>query len=73
MTRLYVGAIAVGAILTPIAHKIATARRGYSTIGGEALIILLLILGVLALKEGTQMIAEIKEIFTKEEEERSWT
>lgn len=49
----------LGAILTPFAHKAATAQRGYFAIGGEFLIIPLLILIVFI---GEQIIKDLQDI-----------
>lgn len=66
MRKLYLIAIIIGAILTPIAHKAATLKRGYKAYGGEIFIIPLLMMMVMAMDEGKGMLAEIKEIFTEE-------
>lgn len=44
MKKVYWFLAMVGVMLTPLAHKFETARRGYSAIGGEFLIIPLLLL-----------------------------
>lgn len=62
----------IGAILTPIAHNAATAQRGYGAIGGEFLIVPLLMIMLLAIDEAKEAIVDMKEIFSEEEEEE-WT
>lgn len=69
MKKLYGTAIALGAILTPIAHKIATANRGYDAIGGEIFIIPLLFMAVFSVDEAKSMTKEIKKIWSEEEKE----
>ena len=44
MKKVYWFLATIGIILTPLAHKFETARRGYSAIGGEFLIAPLLLL-----------------------------
>lgn len=64
-------AFILGAILTPIGHKIATADRGYWAIGGEILIIPLLMIIVLAADQVRERIQETNEVF-REREEKKW-
>ena len=71
MKKLYVIAIILGAILTPMAHKAATSYRGYTAIGGEILLIPLFMLLILAADQAKEVMAEFKEVFNEEEEE--WT
>lgn len=64
-------AFIIGLILTPFAHKAATAQRGYFAVGGEILIIPLLMILVLAADQVKEIINEINEVF-REREEREW-
>lgn len=61
----------IGSILTPLAHEIATSQRGYGAIGGEFLIIPLILIAALAVEQVKEAIGEAKEVF-KEEEVREW-
>lgn len=69
MKRLYLIVAIIGVILTPIAHKVATAQRGYWAIGGEILIVPLFMLIVLAGDQVEEAITEFKEIFRAEDDE----
>ena len=51
MRKIYWFLIAIGLILTPMAHKFETSRRGYVAIGGEFLIIPLLVLVALLIEQ----------------------
>lgn len=51
MRKIYWFLIAIGLILTPMAHKFETSRRGYAAIGGEFLIIPFLALVALLIKQ----------------------
>lgn len=72
MKNKYWIAFIIGAILTPIGHKIATADRGYRAIGGEILIIPLLMIIVLIADQVKERIKETNDYF-KEREEKEWT
>lgn len=61
----------IGSILAPLAHEIATSQRGYGAIGGEFLIIPLILIAALAVEQVKEAIGEAKEVF-KEEEVREW-
>lgn len=67
MKYLYLALI--GSILTPLAHKLATAQRGYGAIGGEFLIIPLLMIIALAMDQVKEVISDVKEVFEDEEVE----
>lgn len=69
MKYLYLALI--GSILTPLAHKLATVQRGYGAIGGEFLIIPLILIAALAVEQVKEAIEEAKEVF-KEEEVKEW-
>jgi len=56
-------------ILTRIAHRIATAERGYEAIGGEFLILPLLIVIAMEMNRVKYMIEEIREVFIEGNEE----
>lgn len=73
MKRFYIIAAILGAILTPIAHKMVTVQRGYRAVGGEFLLIPLFMLIVLAKDQVKYGIEEFKEIFEEEEENRKCT
>lgn len=51
MKKVYWFLATIGIILTPLAHKFETARRGYGAIGGEFLIIPLLVLVALLIEQ----------------------
>jgi len=68
----YLIELIAGALLTPLAHKLATAERGYRAFGGEILTIPLLLILVLAADQIGEIAKEISEIFSEEEEEE-WT
>jgi F0F1-type ATP synthase assembly protein I len=71
MKKRYITLIIIGIILTEMAHKIATAQRGYDAIGGEIFMLPLLLFMGLAVDEGKAMIEEIKETF-KEGDDGKW-
>ena len=52
----------IGSILTPLAHEIATSQRGYGAIGGEFLIIPLILIAALAVEQVKEAIEEAKEV-----------
>lgn len=70
MRKRYIALIILGIILTEMAHKIATAQRGYDAIGGEIFMLPLLLFMGLAVDEGKVMIDEIKEIFEEGDDEK---
>lgn len=51
MKKIYWIAILLGIILTPIAHKFETTKRGYAAIGGEFFIIPFLLILVIMLEQ----------------------
>lgn len=58
---VYIVAVAAGAILTPVAIRTAELQRGYKAIGGEYLIIPLLVLVVYTVQEVKQGIKIFRE------------
>lgn len=72
MENLYLMAIILGAILTPKAHEIATAQRGYFAIGGEILIIPLLLLMTMIGIQIKERIDETNRVFEEREERKRW-
>jgi len=62
MKNIYWVAIIIGGLLTPIAHEIETARRGYNAIGGEFLIIPLLLIVAVLIDQLAYMVRAIKQM-----------
>lgn len=58
--RKYLLALIIGSILTSISHKVATIQRGYKALGGEFLIIPLLIIMMLSIKQIGEIAEETK-------------